>query len=106
MIASATKGDPRMGVRSVTQGTRSIATRFLVDLLEERGVPTRELLEPAGLRRDDLAGELITPWRTFAELWRLAAATEPAIGVLLCERFPEGQMHVLTHLALRSASVG
>lgn len=95
-----------MTARSGTQGTRSIATRFLVDLLEARGVATRALLEDAGLRRDELAGELLTPWPAFAELWRRAAAVEPAVGLRLCERFPEGQMHVLTHLALRSASVG
>ena len=87
--------------------TRSIATRFLVELLDQRGVACDDLLSAAGLLRQDLASpELLTPWREFAALWRRAADVEPAVGLMLCERFPEGQMHVLTHLALRSATVG
>src|SRR5262245_23105200 len=87
--------------------TRSIATRFLVELLDERGVGCDDLLDAAGLSRGDLASpELLTPWREFAALWRRAAALDPSVGLSLCERFPEGQMHILTHLALRSATVG
>ena len=87
--------------------TRSIAPRFLVDVLDEQGVACDDLLSAAGLTRQDLSSpELLTPWREFAALWRRAAERDPAIGLTLCERFPEGQMHILTHIALRSATVG
>lgn len=90
-----------------TSKTSSIATRFLVELLDEQGVGCDDLLAAAGVARADLASaELRTPWATFAALWQRAASVRPDVGLALCERFPEGQMHILSHLALRSESVG
>lgn len=48
---------------------------------------------------------LAMPLPAFRELWARAAALQPDIGLTLVERFPPGQMHMLAHLALRSATV-
>jgi AraC-like DNA-binding protein len=90
-----------------TQRTSSIATRFLVELLDAAGVPCDDLLAAIPADRAALAGaDLRTPWPVFAALWQRAARVDPAVGLHLSERFPTGQMHVVTHLVLRSATVG
>src|SRR5258706_7948734 len=87
--------------------TSSITPRFLVALLDERGVACDDLLAAAGLARADLLSpDLRTPWRQFAELWRRAAQSAPDVGLVLNERFPHGQMHIVSHLALRSENIG
>ena len=87
--------------------TNSIASRFLVARLDEAGRPPDDLLEQAGLDREALASpETTMPLPAFRELWARAAEVQPDIGLTLVDRFPAGQMHVLAHLALRSATVG
>lgn len=89
------------------QRTSSIATRFLVEVLDQAGAPCEDLITAIPADRTALAGaDLRTPWPVFAALWQRAAAVDEAIGLSLHERFPAGQMHVLTHLVLRSATVG
>jgi AraC-like DNA-binding protein len=87
--------------------TSSIAPRFLIALLEEQGIDGDSWLAEAGLSRADLASpELRTPWPQFAELWRRVAECDADVGLALNRRFPEGQMHLVSHLALRSENVG
>jgi len=86
--------------------TTSIAARFLVALLDEARRPPDALLERFGLEREALASlDFAMPLEPFRELWAQAAEVRPDIGLRLLERFPPGQMHVLAHLALRSATV-
>ncbi len=86
--------------------TTSITSRYLVALLDAAGEPPDDLLADAGVSRDVLATpDVALPLTTFDELWRRGAARQPDIGIRMVERFPEGQMHVLAHLALRSATV-
>jgi AraC-like DNA-binding protein len=87
--------------------TTSIAARHLVALLDQSGDPADDLLDRAGLQRADLAApECAMPLAQFRELWQRAARHQPDIGMSLVDRFPAGQMHVLAHLAMRSATVG
>jgi AraC-like DNA-binding protein len=87
--------------------TTSIASRYLVDLLEAAGQPLDDVLAGAGIAREALAGpELAMPLDAFRSLWQRAARVQPDIGLALVEKFPAGQMHMLAHLALRSATVG
>ncbi len=89
------------------QRTSSIATRFLVEVLDQAGAPCDDLIAAIPADRAALAGaDLRTPWPVFAALWQRAARVDAAVGLNLHERFPAGQMHVLTHLVLRSATVG
>lgn len=86
--------------------TSSITVRFLVDLLDQGGLRADELLQQAGLTRAQLDSvEMSVPVAIFDQLWARAASTQPDIGLNLIERFPPGQMHIVTHLALRSANV-
>ncbi len=86
--------------------TSSITSRYLVALLDEAGHAPDALLLAAGLSRDALAApDLAMPLPAFRELWARAAALRPDIGLTMVERFPSGQMHMLAHLALRSATV-
>lgn len=86
--------------------TTSIATRHLVALLDEAGQPPDDLLARAGVQRASLgAPDFALPLVAFRELWERAARHQPDIGLALVERFPAGQMHVLAHLAMRSATV-
>lgn len=86
--------------------TTSIATRHLLALLDEAGQPADDLLAAAGAQRTDLAApDFALPLATFRALWERAARHRPDIGVTLLDRFPTGQMHVLAHLAMRSATV-
>jgi AraC-like DNA-binding protein len=87
--------------------TTSIASRHLVALLDDAGRPVDDLLAVAGVTREALAEpDAAMPLDGFRELWARAAAVVPDIGVTLVDRFPPGQMHILAHLALRSATVG
>ncbi len=96
-----------IGVRVASGTTTSISVRFLVALLDQAGNPPDALLRDAGLSREQLGSpELQFPLEAFDRLWADAAALQPAIGLRLIDRFPPGQMHVVTHLALRSATVG
>jgi AraC-like DNA-binding protein len=91
----------------VEASTSSITPRFLVALLDEHRVDCDDVLAAAGLARADLlSAELRTPWPQFAELWRRAAQCVPDVGLTLNTRFPEGQMHLVSHLALRSENIG
>jgi AraC-like DNA-binding protein len=86
--------------------TTSIASRFLVALLDEAGQPVDDVLSGAAISRMALAEpDAAMPLDAFRELWARAAAVQPDIGITLVERFPPGQMHILAHLALRSATV-
>lgn len=87
--------------------TTSIAPRFLLALLDQAGVHADDLLGQAGIDRQSLATpDFACPLPIFHELWARAAALQPDIGLSLVERFPPGQMHVLAHLVLRSATLG
>ena len=87
--------------------TSSITSGVLVALLDELGQPPDDLLAAAGLRREQLAEpEVAVPLGAFRELWARAHALVPDVGLSLVERFGPGQMHLLLHLALRSATVG
>lgn len=86
--------------------TNSITSRFLVALLDEAGQRPDALLAEAGISREALGEpDLAMPLPAFRELWARAAALEPDLGLTMVERFPPGQMHMLAHLALRSATV-
>lgn len=86
--------------------TTSIASRYLVALLDDAGQPVDALLSAAGVTREALAvPDCAMPLDAFRELWARAAAIKPDIGITLVERFPAGQMHILAHLALRSPTV-
>jgi len=90
-----------------SETTTSIASRFLVAMLDAAGKPVDDVLARVGLSRDQLSGpELAMPLEAFRELWARVAVIRPDIGITLVEQFPEGQMHILAHLALRSATVG
>lgn len=86
--------------------TTSIASRFLLALLDEAGQPADEVFGRAGFGRDALsAPDFRLPLPVFRELWARAAALTPDIGLSMVERFPPGQRHLLAHLALGSATV-
>lgn len=90
-----------------TRTTTSIASRYLVELLDAAGKPVDDVLADAGLTREALVGpEAAMPLGAFRELWARVATIKPDIGITLVELFPAGQMHMLAHLALRSATVG
>jgi AraC-like DNA-binding protein len=87
--------------------TTSIASRHLRAVLDAAGRPVDDLLAAAGVDRATLASaDAAMPLAAFDALWARAAAVQPDIGLRLVDRFPAGQMHVLAHLALRSATVG
>ncbi|MGQ0800386.1 MAG: AraC family transcriptional regulator ligand-binding domain-containing protein [Pseudomarimonas sp.] len=87
--------------------TTSITVRFLIALLEQAGLPQDALLHTAGVSREQLTSpELQFPVDLFDALWARAASTQADIGLRLIDQFPSGQMHVVTHLALRCATVG
>ena len=87
--------------------SNSITPRFLVELLDEHGVPCDDVLAAAGLGRSDLdSPDIRTPWRQLGELWRRAAQAVPDVGLILNTRFPPGVMHIVTHVAIRSDTVG
>jgi AraC-like DNA-binding protein len=87
--------------------TTSITPRFLLALLDDAGQPADDLLARIGAAREALSQpDFRLPLDAFRELWARAAAVQPDIGLTMVERFPAGQMHVLAHLALRSATVG
>ena len=86
--------------------TTSIAPRFLVAVLDAANRPVDDLLKSGGLSRDQLAtADCRMPLDAFRALWMRAASVDPDIGITLVEHFPEGQMHIAAHLALRSATV-
>jgi AraC-like DNA-binding protein len=86
--------------------TSSITARFLVDLLDAAGVAVDDLLEQAGMSRPQLgSAEAAMPLEPFDALWARAAACQPDVGLRLIDRFQPGQMHILAHLASRSATV-
>lgn len=86
--------------------TTSIASRHLVALLREAGQPPDDLLARHGVSPASLdAPDSTLPLLAFRELWERAARHQPDIGLTLVDRFPAGQMHVLAHLAMRSATV-
>ena len=87
--------------------TTSVTSGVLVALLDSLGQPPEDLLAAAGLTREQLAEpEAAVPLEAFRELWARAHARVPDIGLSLVERFAPGQMHLLLHLAMRSATVG
>lgn len=89
-----------------TATTSSITSRHLVQLLDAAGRPVDDALRAAGLDRGALAKpDVAVPLTAFAELWRRAAAVQPDIGLAMVERFGDGNMHLLAHLALRSRTV-
>ncbi|MGH8110080.1 MAG: AraC family transcriptional regulator ligand-binding domain-containing protein [Arenimonas sp.] len=89
-----------------TWTTTSIASRYLVELLDAAGKPVDDVLADAGLTREVLIGpELAMPLGAFRELWARVASIKPGIGITLVELFPVGQMHMLAHLAMRSPNV-
>ena len=90
-----------------TPTTSSITSRYLVALLDARGRPVDDVLRAARIPRAAIAKpDVAVPLAAFAELWRRAAAVEPDIGLTMVERFGEGSMHLLVHLALRSRTIG
>jgi AraC-like DNA-binding protein len=95
-----------MHAPSIAPTTTSIAPRFLVALLDAAGRAPEDLLSSCGIDRAALSDpEFAMRLAPFRELWARSAALEPAVGLRLLERFPPGQMHMLAHLALRSANV-
>ena len=87
--------------------TTSITVRFLVALLDQLGQQADALLQLAGISRDQLSSpDLHFPIPAFDQLWASAAQLRADIGLRLVDQFPPGQMHIVTHLALRSATVG
>lgn len=102
---SDAKRDPKRPVATPT--TSSITSRYLVALLDARGRPVDDVLRAARIPRAAIAKpDVAVPLAAFAELWRRAAAVEPDIGLTMVERFGEGSMHLLVHLALRSRTIG
>jgi AraC-like DNA-binding protein len=86
--------------------TTSIAARFLIELLDQAGAAPDDLLAAAAISREDLQSpELRFPVEPFDQLWSRAAQVHPDVGLSLVDRFPAGQMHIVTHLALRSVDV-
>ena len=91
----------------VNTTTSSITTRFLVAMLDDAKIGVDDVLLAAGVTRDALSSpDCRMPLDEFRELWSRAAKIQPDIGMRMVERFPEGQMHVVAHLAMRSANVG
>ena len=87
--------------------TTSIAPRFLAAVLEEAHAPLDDWLAEAGVERASLvAADVAWPLPAFRDLWARAARVQPDIGLTLVDRFPTGQMHLLAHLVMRSATVG
>lgn len=87
--------------------TTSITVRYLVELLDEAGVAADDLLATAGLDRSRLgAPDLRMPLAPFDALWARVAQRQPEVGLRLIDRFGDGRMHIVAHLALRSATVG
>ncbi len=87
--------------------TSSITSRFLVRILDDANVAVDDVLGSAAVTRDQLSSpDCRIPLASFRELWARAALLQSDIGLLLVDSFPEGQMHVLAHLAMRSATVG
>ena len=87
--------------------TTSVTSGVLVTLLDSLGQPPEDLLAAAGLSREQLAEpEAAVPLDAFHALWARAHARVPDVGLSLVERFAPGQMHLLLHLAMRSATVG
>ena len=86
--------------------TSSVTSAVLVALLDALGQPPDDLLAAAGVSRPELAEpEATLPLSPFRELWERAHALVPDVGLSLVERFAPGQMHLLSHLALRSGTV-
>lgn len=76
-------------------------------MLDDAGMAVDDLLLAAGVARDALSSpDCRMPLDAFRELWARAAILQPDIGIRMVERFPEGQMHIVAHLAMRSANVG
>ncbi|MEO8000607.1 MAG: AraC family transcriptional regulator ligand-binding domain-containing protein [Arenimonas sp.] len=87
--------------------TTSITSRFLVGILDDANVNADDILKAAGLSRDALSSpDCRMPLLPFRELWARAAMLQPDIGLRMVDAFPEGQMHILAHLAMRCANVG
>ena len=104
MIATAQKV---IRVTAPAGRTTSVTSGVLVALLDSLGQPPDALLRDAGLTREQLAEpEAAVPLDVFRELWAKAHVQVPDIGLSLLERFAPGQMHLLLHLALRSATIG
>jgi AraC-like DNA-binding protein len=105
-MTAAPKNMTRMPEVATRWRTTAIAPRFLVALLDEAGQPPDDVLAAAGLDREALSSaDLAMPLDLFRELWARAADVKPDVGLTLLDRFPPGQMHLLAHLALRSATV-
>jgi len=86
--------------------TSSITSRDLVELLDAADRPVDDVLRAVRLTRAAIAApDVAVPLTAFAELWRRAAAVTPDIGLTMVDRFGDGRMHVLAHLALRSRTV-
>lgn len=99
--------DSMIGVQVSEGSTSSVTVRHLVAWLEAGGEDQGAWLAAAGVAREALASpDLRVPLEAFDALWARAAARDPAIGLGLIERFPPGQLHLVTHLALRAATVG
>ena len=76
-------------------------------MLDEAGITVDDVLLEAGISRDALSSpDCRMPLDAFRQLWARAAIHDPDIGIRMVERFPAGQMHIVAHLAMRSASVG
>jgi AraC-like DNA-binding protein len=87
--------------------TTSVTSGRLVALLDAHGRPPDDLLAAAGVTRAQLDGpDAALPLDAFRELWARAHALQEDIGLALVEQFVPGQMHLLMHLAMRSATVG
>jgi len=98
--------DMMIGVRVRQQTTSSVTVRYLVEWLAAQGDDLAGWLTATGLCPDDLASpDLRFPLDAFDALWARSVARDPAIGLHLIDRFPPGQMHLVTHLAMRAATV-
>lgn len=92
---------------NVNTTTSSITTRFLVAMFDDAKIGVDDVLLAAGVTRDALSSpDCRMPLDLFRELWARAAKLQPDIGMRMVDRFPEGQMHIVAHLAMRSANVG
>ncbi len=75
-------------------------------MLDDAKIDVDDVLKAAGLSREGLSSpDCRMPLAPFRELWARAAKLQPDIGLRLVDGFPEGQMHILAHLALRCATV-
>ncbi len=98
--------DVMIGVRVRQQTTSSVTVRYLVQWLAAQGDDLAAWLATTGLCPDDLASpDVRIPLDAFDALWARSVARDPAIGLHLIDRFPPGQMHLVTHLAMRAATV-